>query len=333
MQGYVNGKDLKSVFIDVAGLFKNYEQAKVIGISTARDSLTISVDAGTRYVRKIDFDVKKDPINITVPVMFVDLSSFISSYEQVEIEITEFYVVLHTKDSDLTMNIGHSVIKPYEPVGGESTRLNFDELRRALKIFRGTNDIQRNYQKEFSVEIRNGYATMWTPSIWIRTQVSNLNCVLTVDQLRSIVSFMPEYVDMSPGRMEFKKKNAMLVIPTVMPVRGKEFDNLTADMKQVSRLDMSGVIKDLTNIKRSLGISNATITLYQVGFKIEVTKNQVTIKKECNVSGDYVGSYNFMLDIFISCLSLFGEEAVIDVGAKEGLLCLSNQDISILLSA
>ena len=332
MRGNVKGKDLKSLFIDLSSMFRGYGRAKVIGIETAEDKLTVYADTGMYYMRSIEYSPISDTVNMIVPVVFSDITDLISAKEDVLVDITQYSVDFRTNKAQLSLTVGQSVITPYTSTRGIVTNLDFAELRRAAKIFSGTKDLFRMYNREFAVEVHGGYATMYSPTVWIRTRLNNMNCILTVDQLKSVVGFMPDYAEESAGRIEFKKENALLSMSKLTSVRGDDFGKMTAGLPLISTWDLSGILKELMTIKRVIGVANTEVSVYERGFKLKLTKGGVTLEESCGVSGSFKTSFVAMLDIFMMCIGLLGEESEIKVYAKEGLLCLKGQDISILVS-
>ena len=70
MRATVSGKALKSVFIDIAGILKRYDRAKVLGIETTKTSITFTVDTGSCYVRTLDIKPIADAMNMSLTVMY-----------------------------------------------------------------------------------------------------------------------------------------------------------------------------------------------------------------------------------------------------------------------
>ena len=331
MRATVSGKALKSVFIDIAGILKRYGRAKVLGIETTKTSITFTVDTGSCYVRTLDIKPIADAMNMSLTVMFSDLAYFIPTKEDVTLDITEYYVELTTSKSSMLMQIGDSIVAPYQSRKGKIVDLDYGVLRKAVKLFTSTQDLQKAYNRDFAVSFYNDWALMRSPTVWIHTKAQGLRCVLSLEQMRSIVSFQPTFVEES-DRLEFHKEGALLSIPKVLPAEADTFEQHITGMKLSSVLLMHDVVKDLLEMKRALGVTQAEISLHEVGFSLRMSKGGITVSRDYNKTGDSVFRFRYMLDIFIMSLSLLGEDTQIEIWTKEGMICLRSTETSILLS-
>lgn len=331
MRATVNGKALKSVFIDIAGILKKYDRAKVVGIETAKTAITFTVDTGSCYVRTLEISSVSDAVNMTLTVMFSDLAYFIPTKEDVTIDITECYVELITSKSDMLLQVGDSIVAPYQPRKGKIVDLDYGILRKAVKLFTSTQDLQKAYGRDFAVSFYGEWALMRSPTVWIHTKAQGLRCALSLEQMRSIVSFQPTFVEES-DRLEFHKEGALLSVPKILPTEADSFEHHTKDMKLASVLLMHGVIKDLLEMKRALGDVQAEISLHEVGFNLRLNKGGITLSRDYNKTGDSVFRFRYMFNIFIMALNLLGENTQIEIWIKEGMICLRSTETSILLS-
>lgn len=331
MRATVSGKALKSVFIDIAGILKRYDRAKVLGIETTKSSITFTVDTGSCYVRTLDIKPISDAMNMSLTVMFSDLAYFIPAKEDITLDITEYYVELITSKSSMLMQIGDSIVAPYQPRKGKIVDLDYGVLRKAVRLFTSTQDLQKAYNRDFAVSFYKDWALMRSPTVWIHTKAQGLRCVLSLEQMRSIVSFQPTFVEES-DRLEFHKEDAILSIPKILPTEADTFEQHTQGMKLASILIMHDVVKDLLEMKRALGVTQAEISLHEVGFNLRMNKGGITISRDYNKTGDSVFRFRYMLDIFIMSLNLLGEDTQIEIWTKEGMICLRSTETSILLS-
>lgn len=331
MLAAVRGADLKSCFIDMSTLLKKYDRAKVFGIHTERDSITFTCDTGTCYSRKIDLKPGKDFVSMDITVLFADLSHFIPAKADITLDITEYYVGIITPKSNMTLHIGESIVPQYKERGGTIIDLDYKTLRSSLQVFSGTSDLQKAFSRDFAISYYGEHAVLRSPTMWIRTKSQGLNCVLSMDQLKSIVTFKPEFVEES-DRLEFKKGDAILSVPKMLPTDEDKMPALCHGMKLYSVIELGGIIKELLEVKKSIGVADADIHLHQNGFNLNVTKNGISLTEDYNAEGDSVFSFRYMIDLFIMCLNILGEEEPITIKGKEDLICLENTDTSILMS-
>lgn len=331
MLATVRGSDLKSCFIDMATMLKKYDRAKVFSIHTEKDTVTFTCDTGMCYTRTIDLTPGPDFVSMDVTVLFADISHFIPAKADITLEITGSYVGIVTPKSSMTLRIGESIVAPYKERGGTVIDLDYGVLRKASQVFSGTTDLQKAFNRDFAVTFYGEHAIMKTPTLWIRTKSQGLKCILSMDQLKSIVTFKPEFVEES-DRLEFKKGNAILSIPKMSPAENDKFETFTKDMKILSTLEMSGIIRELLEVKRSIGVGDAEIHIHPHGFYMTIDKNGVSLAESYHAEGESVKSFRYMIDIFIMCLNILGEDEQITIKGKEGLICLENQDTSILMS-
>ena len=231
----------------------------------------------------------------------------------------------------MLMQIGDSIVAPYQSRKGKIVDLDYGVLRKAVKLFTSTQDLQKAYNRDFAVSFYNDWALMRSPTVWIHTKAQGLRCVLSLEQMRSIVSFQPTFVEES-DRLEFHKEGALLSIPKVLPAEADTFEQHITGMKLSSVLLMHDVVKDLLEMKRALGVTQAEISLHEVGFNLRMSKGGITVSRDYNKTGDSVFRFRYMLDIFIMSLSLLGEDTQIEIWTKEGMICLRSMETSILLS-
>ena len=300
----VPGRELKSCFKDMSGLLKKYEQARVIGISTTKTEIIFTVDAGTYYCRPIKFTPVSDVIELTLTALFVDLSHFISGREDARIELTEFYV----------------------PV-----TLDYGVLRKTVSVFSRTTELQKAFSREFAIMFYGDKALMKSPTVWIETRAQGLNCVLSLDQLKSILMFQPDSVEVS-DRLEFKKGSAILSLSKITPTEQNHMSTHLAGMAEVARLSMQTVLRELVEMKRAIGVCECDVQFGGSGFSIKVGKNGISLVKSYGDIENVLLYFRYPLDLFIMCLNLLGDEEQIVVLKKEGLVCLQNMETSILLS-
>lgn len=327
----VPGRELKSCFKDMSGLLKKYEQARVIGITTTKTEITFTVDAGTYYCRSIQFTPVSDVIELSLTVLFVDLSHFISGRDDVKIELTEFYVAIASKGSTMTLNIGESLVAPYKPRGGTPVTLDYGMLRKTASVFTKTQDLQKAFNREFAIMFYGDKALMKSPIVWIETQSQGLDCALSVDQLKSILMFQPDSVEVS-DRLEFKKGSAILSLSRITPTEPNHMPTHLANMTEVAILSMQTVLRELVEMKRAIGMCECELRFGGSGFSIKVEKNGISLMKSYGDMESVLLHFRYPLDLFIMCLNLLGDEEQIVVLKKEGLACLQNMETSILLS-
>lgn len=331
MKCWVSGKDLKSVFIDIAPLLRKYDRARVIGISTTKTTMTFTVDTGTCYTRTIDISGVEDGMEMSITVMFTDLSSFIAAREEVLVELTQYFVAIKTKKANMSLTMGESIVAPYVPRRGKSVTINFATLKRVTKVFSGTTELQKAFNRDFAITFYGEYALMRSPTVWVHTKSQGLDGVLSLEQMKSIVAFQPELVEES-DRLEFRKGNAILSIPRSAPTEGDKFFNHREKLNYLSTINPSGVYKELQEIKKNIGVSETSIHIYQSGFALDISKSGISLHQEYGVSGESTFSFKIMLDIFAMCLNILGDDTEIQVYGKGDIICLENLETAILLS-
>lgn len=331
MRCWVSGKDLKSVFIDISPLLKKYDRARVIGISTTKESITFTVDTGTCYTRTIPITGVEDGLEMSMTVMFTDLSSFIAAREDVLVELNQYFVSIKTKKANMSLTMGESIVAPYVPRRGKSITIDFATLRRVTKVFSGTTDIQKAFSRDFAVTFYGDYALMRTPSVWIHTKSQGLTGVLSLEQMKSIVAFQPDVVEES-DRLEFRKGNAILSIPRLAPTEGDKFSVHREKLKYLSSVPTKGIYKELQEIKKNIGVSEVSIHVYQSGFALDISKSGISLHQEYSIGGNSVYSFKIMLDIFAMCLNILGEDIDIQIYGEGDIICLENPETAILLS-
>lgn len=331
MLATVRGAELKSCFIDMSSLLKKYDRAKVFGIEATKDKITFTVDTGISYTRSIDVISGSEMINMSLTVLFADISHFLPARSEITLDITQFCVRVIAPGATMTLQIGESIVAPYVPRRGALVDLDYAAIRGAYKVFSGTADLQKAYGRDFAITMYGDYALMRSPTLWIRTKSQGLVSILSMEQLKSIVTFQPDFVEES-DRLEFHKGNAILSIPKLAPTEADKFNEHINGMKLTTLLRMSGVVKELLEVKRAFGVGEAQIHLHKEGFHMSMSKGGITLEESYNVSGDSVFSFRYMLDIFIMCLNILGEDVDINIYTKEGLVCLESTATSILIS-
>jgi hypothetical protein len=315
----------------MAALLRKYDRAKVFGIEISRDKVTFTVDTGMCYMRSIPVVGGKDIVNINLTILFSDIAHFIPTRTDVTLDITEYYMCIVTQKSQLTLQVGESIVAPYVPRKGTLIDLDYGKLRNALRVFNSTVDLQKAYSRDFAITLYGDWALLKSPTVWIRTRSHGLKCILSLDQLKSIVTFQPEFVEES-DRLEFHKGDAILSLPRLTPTESDKFVKHVEGMRQVSTVVMQGVVKELLEVKRAIGVAEAEIHLHEQGFYLKITKGGISLEESYNRTGNSVFSFRYMLDIFIMCLNILGEDTEINIYVKEGLVCLESTDTSILIS-
>ena len=327
----VRGQDLKSCLIDMTSLLKSYDRARVFGLSTTHDTVTFTVDTGIAYTRTIPITGVTEAANYDMTVLFADIVHFIPGRGEVQLEITQYYVAIKTEKSTITLRIGESVVTPYKQRNGRLVDLDYSVLRSATKVFSGTADLQKAYGRDFAITFYGSTAVLKSPTLWVRTRAQGLNCVLSIQQLKSIMAFKPDYVEES-DRLEFHKGSAILSVPKLSTTESDKFDIHKNKLRQVASMYLNGIVSELTEMKRSIGTGDADIHIHQAGFNISMMKNGITLEERYEANGDSVYSFRYPMDLFVMSLSLLGEETEIRVYAKEDMLCLESSDTSILMS-
>lgn len=331
MLAKVRGQDLKSCLIDMTSLLKSYDRARVFGLSTTHDSITFTVDTGIAYTRTIPITDVKDAANYDMTVLFADIVHFIPGRGEVKLEITQYYVIIKTAKSTITLRIGESVVAPYKSRNGKLIDLDYAILRNATKVFSGTADLQKAYGRDFAITFYGNTAMLKSPTMWVRTKSQGLVCILSIQQLKSIMAFKPDYVEES-DRLEFHKGAGILSVPKLTPTESDKFDTHKSKLRFVATIMLDGIISELTEMKRAIGVGDADIHIHPTGFNISMMKNGITLEESYNTDGESVYSFRYSMDLFVMSLNLLGEGSEIRVYAKEDMLCLENSDTSILMS-
>lgn len=331
MRATVRGSALKSCFIDMSTMLKKYDGARVFGIETTKDSITFTVDTGMCYTRTIPIVTDNEAVNMSMTVLFADISHFIPAKADITLDITQYYISILTEKSTITLQIGESVVAPYVRRHGKLIDLDYSKIRSAQKIFSMTSDLQKAYGRDFAINMYGDHALLKSPTLWIRTKSQGLTCVLSLDQLKGVVTFQPDFVEESE-RLEFCKGDAILSIPRIYPSEEDKFMKHRETLKPLGVLDLTGVLKELMELKRSIGVGEAEIHIYQKGFSLNLSKNGVSLTESYGDLSAHQFSFRYMVDIFIMCLNILSEEYPVFVSGKEGLICLENQDTSILIS-
>lgn len=333
MRFAVKGNELKSVFKDVSALLKRYERAKVLGVSVNKSSVVFTVDTGTYYTRTLDFLSSTDIVELNVTILYADITSFLSGRDEAVIELTEHYMQVKSKGATMTLSVGESTPPKYAPKKGNVVSLELSTILKAAKVFSSTQDLQKAYKKDFAIIFSGDTAIMKTPTVWIETNSCGLNCVLSLAQLKSVTMFQPKIVEIS-DRLEFKKEKSILSMPLIKPEKSVGISYFKEKMQFVSAIVISGIIKELLDVKKAVGVGDATIRLYPSGFGISISKGGVSLEKTYG-TGDFtqsIGSFMIMLDIFIMSLNILSDDEVVGIYIKEDLVCLENTVASILLS-
>lgn len=330
MQAVVSGSALKNVWGDIATLFKKYDMAKVVSLEVEKQTLKLTADSGAICVGHIELRDVIDPISLTLTVLYTDITHFIRAKEDVIIELSEYYVSLRTNRVTLALRLGESLAVTYKPVGGRRVDLDFAVLRRAVSIFGLTTDLQKAYGRDFSISFCGDRAIMCATTMYIETKSQGLNCVLSLDQAKSIISFHPEYM-LESSRMEFIKENGLLSMAVNLPVDVPTISQFESNMKPVCTLDMNGVVRDLIETKRAIGVAEAEIHLHENGFNLSLQRGGITVTEDYNTEGTHTFTFRYMFDLFVMCLSILGENKTIHIFAGEGRVCMKSPDTSILL--
>ena len=304
--------------------------AKVLSLEIENNTLTFTADAGAIYVGYVELRNIADPISLTMTVLYTDITHFLKAREDVIVEITEYCVTLKTSKVSILLSLGESLAVKYDQLGGNRVDIDFAVLRRAVSVFSATTDLQKAYAKDFSISFTGDKAIMCAPTVWIETRSQALNCALSLDQAKAIVAFHPEYM-LESSRMEFIKSGALLSMPVNLPTDVPVISAFKETMDLVCILDMDGVVRDLTETKRSLGIAEAEIHLHENGFNLSLSRGNISVNEEYNTEGAHTFTFRFMFDLFVMCLNILGENKTINIFGGEGRVCMESQDTSILI--
>lgn len=333
MRFTVKGNELKSTFLDMGALLKRFERARVIGVQVNKSGITFTVDTGTYYMRTLDFVTQTDVVELNITILYADIVKFISGRTDATIELTSFYMQIFSNGASITLSSGESVPPKYVPKKGNVTALELSTLRNAVRVFSMTTDLQKAYKKDFSISFKGDRAILKSPTLWLETHSQGLNCVLSLVQLKGISMFQPTLIEVS-DRIEFKKERAILSVPYTKPGTDAGIQQFKSGMKLVSAFSVVGIIKELQDIKSVVGVGSAAISVYATGFRIELSRNRITLSKRYGEEdfSHQLAQFNVMVDLFIMSLNILSDGDIVSVYMKEGLVCLENEVASILLS-
>lgn len=331
MRAYVKGRELKRVFEEISYVYRSSKKTRTIGITMSHNSITFTVEAGIVYQSRLSIYNVKEPVDISVTIMFKDIKHFISAKEDVLLTVTDKMFVIQTQKAEISMLVGVSVISEYKTTGTALEKFDKNSFSQLVSLFGHATDLQKAFNKELMLSFYGDEVILFTPTIWVKKPYNGTSCVLSLSQMRIISAISPDSISVSE-RMEFKSEHSILSVPLTKPSVTNNFDNYCKDMTLKSIFNLDNVLDELNEIKRIVDASQATVVVYEHGFSVSIVKEDLTLKQSYGNLDKVALSFTMMFDLFVTVMTLL--ETDVKVYSQGGdLLCLQNaQGLSILVS-
>ena len=326
----VSGKDIKQAFSAIAPLIKKSETSNSVAIGYEDNILYITIDAGIRYQKEIAVKSVIDPVTTTLTVWFKDISDFIYARSDVNIEINNLSVSISTDDFSTNLLVSDAIITRLTSRGGERRDINLDLLEMSVKKLLSTSAVSRALQVTKPIVFDMDYAYMKFTTIWIKCKSSGLKSILSVEYAKNIIDFQPEYVYVSDV-LEFHREDAMLVVPNNVSSDERAFDNIVETTKHITTIPTEQIFGILQKLSRALGNATAKVYVYEGGLEFAVSTPTSKVSKKINATGEVKTSFEAPLEFLLVCFNLIGDLGI-DIRRKDGLICLRNNILTILLS-
>ena len=326
----VSGKDIKSVFSDIAPLIKKSEMSSSITIGYFDGKMYVTADAGMRYQCDIDVTSVIDPVETALTVWFEDISQFIGSRETVEVTIKEVSVSFATEGFSTSLTESGAIIPRFEVSKLLQKNIIFNTLQYAVQKMAATNTLSKSLQVTKPIIFDGDSAYIKYSTVWIKCVSSGLNSIISIDDAKTILSFEPKTVAIG-NMLEFHRDNAVLAVPNNPSNHESEFDAVVSSMQTVTSFDAEGIFGVVQKLYRVIGNAESKVYIFDKGIEVEVKTPTSHISKKIKVEGDYKMSCSLPLEYLMMCFNILGAD-IITVKKKEGLLCLSNSQLTILIS-
>lgn len=326
----VSGKDLKQAFSDIAPLIKKSEMSSSVAIGYEDDVLYITADAGMKYQCDIPVQLVIDPVSMSLTVWFRDISDFIGARDTVNITISEITVGIETEGFSTSLLTSGAVISRFKPSEGTKKDIIFNTLQYAVQKMSSTTTLSKALQLTKPIIFAGDSAYIKYSTVWIKCISSGINSILSIDDAKTIINFKPKSVVIGTT-LEFHKDNAVLVVPNTVSTPEREFDSIVDSMETVTSFDTEGVFSVVQKLYRVIGNTNCKAYVFDSGLEIEIKTPTSSLSKKIKVNGDFRFSFEAPLEFILLCFNLLGED-VVTIKRKDGLICLSSNQLTILLS-
>lgn len=324
------GKGIKQAFSDIAPILKKSEISKSIAIGLEHNKFFITADAGVRYQYEEGVTDVQDKVDMSVTVWFKDISSFFYAKDDITISIMPSYVSVEAPGFKTVLTASNAIINHFDRISGVEHTLDMPTLRSAVTKLSLCKTVTKLLQTDRPIIFCGDSAYIKFSTIWVKSVSSGLNSTLTLEHAKNIVDFNPKSVIISDV-LEFRRDDATLVLPNTASLKEQEFDRLAGTTEHITNITVANLSSPLRDLFRATGQTSCKVYVFEKGLEIEVSTAQGTINKQYSVEGKMLTTFEIPSEYLTVSFDILGESKI-EISRKEGLLCLSNTEQTILLS-
>lgn len=207
------------------------------------------------------------------------------------------------------------------------------EVFGALRSFMQTTQLFKLYKKEHPYSIYNGVVLLKTPSVLVQGRCSslNLNSVLTADVLKTLITLQPDNYCIKENSLYLFSNYYACIVPIQPIIENNIFTSLIPKVNPV-RIQTEHFNDTLAAIN-VMHPEYTHFNIYTDGISVIATTSDCEIKDTIGLCTELVATCRVPIELLIVAFRMLGANTMAEVLYEKGILCLRNQNLSMLIHA
>ena len=302
-------------------------------------NITISVHDKKLYIACKQYMLYKayvgvaDCEDVMVSVHYHDLLPFVKNSSELTFNIESKSVTISTTSCSCTLGSSYDFdeVDFDVPEFDNLVVINNEEVFGSLRSFLKTMSLFTLYKKEHPFSIYNGVILLKTPSVLIQGRCSslNLNAVLTSEVLRTLIELRPDNYCIQGNSMYLLSKYYACVLPVQPILEESIFVSLIPKVEPI-RFQTGRFIDTLT----ALTVMNPEFTNFNIfkdGISVNASSAECKINDQLGLCTELVATCRIPIELLNLAFKMLGANTNAEVLFERGILCLRNQNISMLI--
>lgn len=207
------------------------------------------------------------------------------------------------------------------------------EVFGALHAFMQTTQLFRIYKKEHPYSIYNGVILLKTPSVLVQGRCSslNLNAVLTADVLKTLITLKPDNYCIKENNLYLFSNYYACILPVQPIIESNIFVSLIPNVDPV-RIH-TGHFNDTLTAINTVHPEFTHFNIFTDGISVVATGADCEINDSLGLCTELVATCRVPIELLIVAFKMLGANTNAEVLYEKGVLCLRNQNLSMLIHA
>ena len=322
----VNGSDVKEAFFDIEPLKTDSMLFRVDG-----NLLTIGASKDVLYRASIPIIESKGLSNLSVCVLYTNISPLIKSKDIVEIELSEFSINLSTQNFHVTLAVSDALIEMDDcPSKLDATPISSPgDLNLALNAYKYTGFFQKKLMIERPVQLCRSHAVLLLPTVWFRFKCCDIEATLTKEQCSIAYKFKPTHF-MEADKLWLFRDNATIAIPIVPVDRDDEYLKVSETMTSLGIYNSKNLASKTKSLSQVIGDCDCSV--YITDKDVYFRANKATLEVQDSIKEEVQKSFTTRLEYITAILNMLGDDKYFEILFKENIVCFRNNIIGVILS-